>query len=165
MFGVKNFFYADPDLWVYQLMEAGKGFIRLGGYWVSVIVKLQSPIMSLHPPLEISRQKTCLIVIYARFFLSAQEIRSNSILFRLMCEGGRAACKQTQDIFCFQNLFYVPERSSMHLSVSCWFLISSGWGRVGRSSAVMLFYRSSKNSCHIDVKFMSRLYKFRPNQT
>ncbi len=27
--------------------------------------------------------------------------------------------------------FYVPERSFMHLTVSCWFLISSGWGEGG----------------------------------
>ncbi len=31
-------------------------------------------------------------------------------------------------IYC---VFYVPERSFVHLTLSCWFIISSGWGRVG----------------------------------
>ncbi len=35
-------------------------------------------------------------------------------------------------------IWNVPERSFMHLTVSCWILISSGWGGGGGSSAVML---------------------------
>jgi hypothetical protein len=34
--------------------------------------------------------------------------------------------------------FFVPERSFMHIIVSCWFLKSSGWGEVRGSSVIVL---------------------------